>query len=210
MSSSAPPPPPSDPTDPGYQPPPTPPAGSGYPPPASTPPTAAPGSTTPTSSPGGTSPAGANPLAGAHKFDLAQIGLGLLMLIASLMPFYSYSVTGGAGAFKIDVSESVNAWHGFFGWFGVLLAVVAAGVLAASLFAKVAIPSMRLIVLGLFAASAVCLIIALFVVPGGDVEGLGIGFSSGHSFGYWLALLCSLAATALAFMRKDATDTSTV
>ena len=34
----------------------------------------------------------------------------------------------------------------------------------------------------------------------------GFKCDTGHGFGYWLALLCSLGAAALAFMRKDATD----
>lgn len=134
-----------------------------------------------------------------HNFDLAQIGLGALLFIASLLPFYSYS----AHVASFSTSASLTAWHGFFGWFGVLLGIAAAGVLAAALFGHVAIPSLRLLVLGLFAASAVCLLLALFVIPGGGYD--GPGFSSGHSFGYWLALLCSLAGTALAFLRKDET-----
>lgn len=208
MSSSAPPPqPPQEPTgsggetptDSGYQSPTGPPAAGGYPPPAEssyTPPSASP---TPAGSASSRSPM-ANPLAGAHKFDLAQIGLGVLLLIASLMPFYSYSVSSNG----VDYGgASFSAWHGFFGWFGVLLGVAAAGVLAAALFGNVAIPSLRLIVLGLFGASAVCLLLALFIIPGGGYD--APGFSSGHSFGYWLALLCALGGTALAFMRKDET-----
>ncbi|MBA2560959.1 MAG: hypothetical protein H0V07_13945 [Propionibacteriales bacterium] len=139
----------------------------------------------------------ANPLADLHRFDLAQIGLGALLFVASLLPFYSYSFNGGA----LSVSQSYSAWHGFFGWFGVVLGVAAAGVLAVALLGNVAIPSLRLVVLGLFAASALCLLLALFVIPGGGYS--GVNFSSGHSFGYWLALLCSLAGTALAFLRKD-------
>jgi hypothetical protein len=139
----------------------------------------------------------------ADPYDLAQIGLGVLLFIASMLPFYSYSFKGGG----IDIGTTITAWHGFFGWFGVLLGVAAAGVLAAALFGHVTIPSLRLMVLGLFAASAVCLLLALFVIPGGGVDALGV--SSGHSFGYWLALLCSLAGTALAFMRKDVTDSGT-
>ncbi len=136
----------------------------------------------------------------AHKFDLGQIGLGLLIFIASLMPFYTYSFKAGG----FSTSASVNAWHGFFGWFGVLLALGAAGVLVAALMVRVAIPSMRMVVLGLFAAAAICLILALFVMPGGNIS--APGYDDGHGFGYWLALLCSLGAAALAFMRKDATD----
>ncbi len=197
MSHAAPPPPPSEPfgTDP--------PTSSGdpassYPPPASSgaSPTSASGPA-PTSRSSGGMPAA---MATQHNFDLAQIGLGVVLFIASLLPFYSYSVHIAS----LSTSASFTAWHGFFGWFGVLLGMAAAGVLAAALFAHVAIPSLRLMVLGLFAGSAVCLLLALFVIPGGYD---GPGFSTGHSFGYWLALLCSLAGTALAFLRKDETAT---
>jgi len=83
-------------------------------------------------------------------------------------------------------------------------ALGAAGVLVAVLFLKVAVPSMRLMVLSLFGAAAVCMILALFVTPGGNFD--APGYDTGRGFGYWLALLCSLGAAALAFMRKDATD----
>lgn len=207
MSHAAPPPPPDKPDDLSSQDPPVtagPPAG--YPPPSSPPPSSPPvppasGGTTPAASrsPGGL-PA---PMAEAHNFDLAQIGLGVLLFIASLLPFYSYSVTAGG----FSAGGSLTAWHGFFGWFGVLLGVAAAAVLAVALFAHTTIPSMRLVVLGLFAASALCLLLALFVIPGGGYD--GAGFSSGHSFGYWLALLSSLAGTALAYLRKDVSDSAT-
>ncbi len=136
----------------------------------------------------------------AHKFDLAQIGLALVIFIASLLPFYSYTFEGGG--FKS--SASVSAWHGFFGWFAVLLALAAGAALLVSLLALVTVPSVRLVVLGLFGAATVCLILALFVMPGGNVS--GPGYDSGHGFGYWLALLCALGATALAVMRKDASE----
>lgn len=208
MSHSAPPPPESD--DTGYQPPmgetpttesPASSAGSpagGYPESAgSTPAGASSPAGAPTTSSSRSPSSGPNPLANLHRFDLAQIALGALLLIASLLPFYSYSFNGAG----LSVSQSYSAWHGFFGWFGVLLGVAAAAVLAAALLGKMAIPSLRLVVLGLFAASALCLLLALFVIPGGGYS--GANFSSGHSFGYWLALLCSLAGTALAFLRKD-------
>ncbi len=136
----------------------------------------------------------------ADRYDLGQIGLGVLIFIASLMPFYTYSFKSAG----FSASASVSAWHAFFGWFGVLLALGAAGVLVAVLFLKVALPPMRLIVLSLFGAATVCLILALFITPGGSIS--APGYDTGHGFGYWLALLCSLGATALAFMRKDATD----
>lgn len=215
MSHSAPPPPPPESGGPGYQPPQGEAPTTGFSPPEY--PSSTDGSASGDySAPAGDTPGGAssaahvrssssprsasrgpNPLADLHRFDLAQIALGAVLLIASLLPFYSYSYNGAG----LSVSQSYTAWHGFFGWFGVLLGVAAAAVLAASLLGKVAIPSLRLVVLALFAASALCLVLALFVIPGGGYS--GANFSSGHSFGYWLALLCSLAGTALAFLRKE-------
>jgi hypothetical protein len=129
-----------------------------------------------------------------HPFDVAQILIGALLFIASLMPFYTYSVAGFGG--------SASAWNGFFGWFGVLLGVGGATTLAAAVFAHVAIPFLRRIVLGLFAASGVCLLLALFVIP---FSGYGNGgLSWGHSVGYWVALVCTLVGTALAVLRNDA------
>jgi hypothetical protein len=131
-----------------------------------------------------------------HPFDLAQVILGALLFIASFLPFYTYSVGGFGG--------SVSAWNGFFAWFGVLLGLAAAVALAAAMFAHVAVPFLRRVVLGLFAASAACVLLALFVLPFSGYDNGGL--SSGHSVGYWLALICSLAGSALAFLRRDETD----
>ena len=60
-----------------------------------------------------------------------------------------------------------------------------------------------LAVLGAFALGTLCLILALFVFPGGGCSGVP-GCNTGHGFGYWLALLCGLAGTALAFLRYQA------
>jgi hypothetical protein len=133
---------------------------------------------------------------GADRLDLGQVGLGILTFIASLLPFYTWSL----GPLSVDAS----AWHGFFGWFGTLLALAAGAVLVAALFGQVEIPSLRVTVLGLFGAATLCMILALFVTPGADFSGSGI--DDGRGFGYWLAVLCCIGGTALAFMRKDATD----
>ena len=65
-------------------------------------------------------------LKGADRLDLATIGAGVLVLLGSLMPYYTVSVEGFG-------SESATAWHGFFGWFGALAALVGAGVLVAKI-----------------------------------------------------------------------------
>lgn len=193
MSDQAPPPPPesNDPAASAPPPPPPPPSQpSAYPPPA------APAS----SSAGMNSDELKAAVQGANPFDLGQIGLGVLVFIASLLPYYTVS----AEVFGAKYSDSVTAWHGFFGWFGVLLALGAAGVLVAALFLNVAIPSMRMTVLGLWGGAVLCTVLALFVFPGSDIDGLGV--DTGHGFGYWLALLCVLGGGALAFLRFQNDD----
>src|SRR6476660_2707935 len=66
-----------------------------------------------------------------NPLDLATIGAGLLVFLGSLLPYYTVSVSG----FGANASESVTAWHGFFGWFGALLALAAAVVLVLHLLA---------------------------------------------------------------------------
>ena len=67
---------------------------------------------------------------------------------------------------------------------------------------------MRTLVLGLFAAATVSTLLALFVVPGGSCDDSLFGGSvcdlidQGHGFGYWLALLGSIAGTALAALAR--------
>ena len=140
---------------------------------------------------------------GAHKFDLGIIAAGVVAWLAGFMPFYTASV--GAAGFHISANGS--AYHGFFGWFGVWCCLAGA-VVAVFAVLGVALPfPTRLAVLGAFGLGTLCLIIALFVFPGGGCDGVP-GCDTGHGFGYWLALLCGLAGTALAFLRYQATETT--
>ena len=169
-------------------------------------------SSTPGSTPGSTSANDAvATLKGADRLDLATIGAGILVLLASFMPYYTMSYD--LGAFGGETSGSASAWHGFFGWFAMLCAVAAAGILAAHLLG-VAMPfPVRLVVLALFGVALLCTVVAMFVYPGESCEDvLGAfggeavckGFDEGRGFGYWLALLSTIAGTALAAMRRKA------
>ena len=169
---------------------------------------------TPAGGPAGTRPTGANPLASMDKLDLATIAAGVLVLIASLMPYYTMSFDGFEGLPGSSSSDSANAWDGgFLGWFGALCAFAAAAVLAAHLFGvKLPVP-VRLVVLALFGLALLCTLLALFVYPGESCEDMlgALGgkevcdsFDEGRGFGYWLALLSTIAGTALAAMRRKA------
>jgi hypothetical protein len=177
--------------------------GSATPPPAAPPPPPAAGSGAPAS--GGQQydfDQAKATLQGAHKFDLGIIGAGVIAFIASLLPFYTVSVSaGGLGG----ASGSVSAWHGFFGWFGILVALAVAVVVALSVFNLVKLPMpIHQIAAGGFVLALLCLLLALFVDPSGGCGGagaFGIHCSIGRGFGYWLALLAVLAGAALSVMR---------
>lgn len=150
-------------------------------------------------------------LKSADRLDLGTIGAGILVLLASFMPYYTMSYD--LGAFGGETSDSASAWHGFFGWFAVLCAVVAAGILAAHLLGVAMPVPVRLVVLALFGVALLCTVVAMFVYPGESCEDvLGAfggeavckGFDEGRGLGYWLALLSTIAGTVLAAMRRSA------
>ncbi len=147
----------------------------------------------------------------AHTYDLGIMAAGLLAFLFSLFPFYSYGLNLGGltgGISGLEQSTSVTAWHGFFGWFGVLLALAGAVVVALSVFGmRLGIPT-RLAALGAFAAATLCLLLALFVIPGkADCQGISAcegAVSYGHSFGYWATLLVVIGGLVLCVLRREA------
>ena len=147
-------------------------------------------------------------LAEAHRFDLGIAGAGLLAFIGSFLPYYTVSVD----MMGFSASVSANAWHGFFGWFGALLALAGAALLVVRLLG-VALPlpvPVRTAVLALFGLAAVCTLLALVVTPGGDCDDIAFldtacdMIDQGHGVGYWLALLATVGGTALAAVRRSA------
>jgi hypothetical protein len=128
--------------------PPEPPAGSE---PSATPPTppaqqwSAPPAQPASSGNGG----GSVDFAAINRLDWGILAAGLLAFIFSFVSYYTVSVKGlGSG--------DENAWHGFFGWFAMLVALLASGLLAVHLFApqiKLPVP-VRVTVLGAYAVAA--------------------------------------------------------
>ncbi len=148
---------------------------------------------------------------GAHKFDLGIIAAGLVALIGSWLPFYTISVSAaGIGG----ASDSASAWHAFFGWFGVLVALAGSVVVALSLLNMVKLPMpVHQIAVGAFGLATICLILALFVDPSGcgGAGAFGVHCDIGRGFGYWLALIAVLAGLGLSVMRmRESTTARTV
>ena len=117
-----------------FQPPPQQPPGGAPPPPPGPPPNQPPGHWGPPPG-GGNYPQGG----GGSQFDPKSVNpldwgilaAGLLALIFSFFDWYTVTVSGGG----FSASGGESAWHGFFGWFAVLLAVIGAAVVAVALFA---------------------------------------------------------------------------
>jgi hypothetical protein len=130
----------------------------------------------------------------ADRTDLALIGVGLLLFIFSFFSYYSYSISVNVGPLGGNASGSVSAWHGFFGWFAVVLALIGAVLIALPMLG-VALPAQLVpVTYGLFVAAFVCVLLALFVIPGdtGGADLFGMKIDKGHGFGYWISLVVAL------------------
>jgi hypothetical protein len=173
-----------------FQPPPPPP-GDNPPPPPPPPPPGQWGQ--PSGAGGPVDPKTVNPL------DWAILGLGLLTFIFSFFDYY----TASYGPF----SASESAWHGFFGWFAMLLAVAGSVAVGLELFMpqfKMPWPN-RVVGLALYVLAVVCMVIAGFVTPG--VSGAISGVDFGRGIGFYGSLIFILAGTVLSFMRAQQTHT---
>ncbi|HEY3713092.1 MAG TPA: hypothetical protein VGL39_01095 [Jatrophihabitantaceae bacterium] len=176
--------------------PPEPPAGSD--PSASTPPIPPPAtqqwSAPPPAQQSASSGGGFNPAA-VDRFDWGILAAGFLAFIFSFVSYYTASFHGASG--------SINAWHGFFGWFAMLVALLASGLLAVHIFAPtVQLPvPVRLTVLGGYAVATLCVVLAGLI----DAESVPSPYSSGRGAGYYLSLIVILAGAVLSFLRLRAT-----
>ena len=131
------------------------------------------------------------------------------MLIFSFFGYYKLSASG-----LVSASESYSAWHdiaggGFFGWLGIVVAVVGAVFLALDIFIpgslRLPVPT-RLVILGLFALGFLLELLAIVAHPKFASEsGPGYKISLGHGFSFWIELILTLAGTVLCFLRLQQT-----
>jgi hypothetical protein len=133
------------------------------------------------------------------NMDWGILGVGVLIFIFSFISYYTFSEGG------FSVSE--NAWHGFFGWFAMLAALVGSAAVGLSVFMPhVKLPvANRLLALGAYAVATLCVIIALFVTPGYLGVDVPSSVDEGHGFGYWGSLVLIIVGLVLCVMRFQQT-----
>ena len=158
------------------------------------------------------------PTAGSQAFDPKSVdsldwgilGAGVLAFFFSMFGYYTVKVAVDMpGMGHISESASAGAWHGFFGWFAALCALAGSAAVAVALFApqvKLPVPA-RLAAVGAFALATLCVLVALFVMPGGSATGdfPGVDVDEGRGIGYWLSLIVILGGLALSVLRLQQT-----
>jgi len=151
----------------------------------------------------------ASPVQTLSPAGWTQLAAGPIAFLASVLPFYTVSVS----MMGFSSSGSASAWHGFFGWAAVVLALAGSAALAGELFApqvKLPVPA-ALASVGAFGLGLLFTLIAWFVTPGGssvslpgEVEDM-VDF--GRGFGFYLLLVAAAAGLATAVMRlRSQTD----
>lgn len=131
------------------------------------------------------------------RIDLALIGLGVLVFIASFFPWYGYNFNfGGFGS----GSASINSWHS---WAVLALLLLLAGTVVAAvlIFAGANLPrlpvSWNFVVLALIALGTLIYIIRTFTLDTAS----GDGGSVGLKWGAYVVMIFALAQTVVAFLR---------
>ena len=132
------------------------------------------------------------------------MGAGVLAIIFSFFSYY----TASARTAVFTITEAFWAWHGFFGWFAAVVALVAGAVLATAVLGQVHVPFHRQVTMGGFAIATVSVIVALLVLPGDVPHGAGV--SNGRGAGYWLSLIVIVIGLVLSLIRLRDTSHITV
>src|SRR5450631_4143646 len=142
-------------------------------------------------------------------FDLKQInrndqgilGAGILFLLLSFfVPFYgvSYKGVGGLGG-----SASVTAWHSY-GFLGVLLVIIAVGIVAARVFGNASLPKLpvgpNVLVAGLALLGTLLLLLRGFTYSTAS----GGGYSVGLKWGAYVIFILAIAIVVFAFLNFKA------
>jgi len=126
------------------------------------------------------------------RLDQAFLGLGLLVLVASFLPYYGVS--------SPIVSDSDIAWHGWAA-LALVLMLLATALVAVQLMTDATLPALtvswNVVVVALDALGALILVIRTLTLDSGEILGLSIG----PRWGAWVLMIAAIAQVVMAAMR---------
>ncbi len=139
-------------------------------------------------------------LAEMPRQDQAFLGLGVLILILSFLPWYGVDVSANVLGTHVNSSWSTNAWHGWAA-LGLVLMLIATAIVATELLSETKLPELRvswaIVVLALDVLGGLLLVIRSFNLPSAS----GTGYSVGLRWGGWLLVLAAIAQVVVAALR---------
>ena len=128
--------------------------------------------------------------------DLGVMAAGAAALVFSFLPYWGYSLKGLGGG-----SASITAWHSY-ATLGMLLLIIAAGIVAARVFGGVTLPATpigwHVIVAALAALGTLLVIVRALTI--GDFGIVGSSISAGVKWGGYLLFLAAVAETVFAVL----------
>jgi hypothetical protein len=131
------------------------------------------------------------------RHDLAMVGVGVLVFIASFLPWYGVTFSGGNA--ETGVTGSVDAWHGLAG-LGVILLLFGAVAAAAEpmVLGEDWPPRLVPVVSALLAClGAAFVVIKSLSLPTSDVPGASIGLR----WGGWILLVLVVVEALISVLR---------
>lgn len=126
--------------------------------------------------------------------DRVAIGSGVLVFIASFLPWY--------GATFLGESSSVTAWHGLAA-FGLVLLLLGLAALVADIYAKDSLPELPapatypILAAALASLGALFVIIKSFDLPSGSAPGVSVGLR----WGGWLLIIFVIVQAVISVLR---------
>ncbi|MDQ1698727.1 MAG: hypothetical protein QOG34_590 [Frankiaceae bacterium] len=139
-------------------------------------------------------------LADMPRRDQAFLGLGVLILILSFLPWYGGDVSANILGTHVSRAWSTNAWHGWAA-LGLILMLIATAIVATELLSETKLPELRvswaIVVFALDVVGGLLLVIKSFNLPSAS----GTGFSVGLRWAGWLLVIAAIAQVVVAALR---------
>ncbi|MGN6475013.1 MAG: hypothetical protein ACTHK4_15380 [Mycobacteriales bacterium] len=132
----------------------------------------------------------------ATRHDGIAFGCGLLVFIASFLPWYQVTLAGGPA--ESGVTGTYNAWHGLAG-LGLILLLFSLVVAAAEPFAGDVFPPLpiRLLTAALACVGAALVILRSLNLPSVDIPGAQVGLR----WGGWVLIVLVVLQAMISILR---------